>query len=117
MKQPTGSAAVRRWLAEPLPDDVAKAIDRLARTDGVQHVAIMPDVHLSHDVCTGSVVATRQRIFPQAVGSDIGCGMAAVCFAAPATILEDERAAAALLAGLYRAVPAMRHPRSTVLQR
>src|SRR5262245_1325316 len=98
MKQPGGRAVVRQWIAEPLPDDVSKAIERLARTDDVQHVAIMPDVHLSHDVCTGSVVATRERIFPQAVGSDIGCGMAAIRFAAPATIIEDERSAAALLA-------------------
>jgi tRNA-splicing ligase RtcB len=108
---------VRHWLVEPLADDVATAIERVARTDDVQHVAIMPDVHLSHDVCTGLVVATRQTIFPQAVGNDIGCGMAAVRFDASAALLENEHAAATLLAALYRAIPAMRHPRASAVER
>jgi tRNA-splicing ligase RtcB len=62
MKQPSGSATVRHWLAEPLPDDVAMAVERLVRTDDVQHVALMPDVHLSHDVCTGSRLAMLRAV-------------------------------------------------------
>jgi tRNA-splicing ligase RtcB len=111
------TASLHQWFAEPLPRDVAAAIDRLARTEDVCHVAVMPDVHLSKDVCTGTVIATRRWIFPQAVGSDIGCGMAAVRFAGSASILEEELPAARLLAGLYRTVPAMRHPRPTLRER
>jgi tRNA-splicing ligase RtcB len=105
---------VRQWLAEPLPRDVALALERLARTEDVRHVAVMPDVHLSRDVCTGTVLATGQRLYPQAVGSDLGCGMAALRFECPAHLLAEERAAARLLAGLYRTVPALRHPRATM---
>lgn len=42
--------SIRRWLAEPLPRDVAAAVDRLAATEDVRHVTLMPDVHLSEDV-------------------------------------------------------------------
>ena len=38
----------------------------------------MPDVHLSEEVCTGTVIATKRLLYPHAVGNDIGCGMAAV---------------------------------------
>lgn len=117
MKPPCQRATIRKWLAEPLPADVALAIDRLARTEDVRHIAIMPDVHLSEEVCTGTVLATGHRLLPHAVGSDIGCGMAAIRFAARADLLDDERAAAKILAGLYRVVPAMRHPRSTLRAR
>jgi tRNA-splicing ligase RtcB (3'-phosphate/5'-hydroxy nucleic acid ligase) len=108
------TAAVRRWLAGPLPQDVALALERLAHTDDVCHVAVMPDVHLSHEVCTGTVVATRRRLYPHAVGNDAGCGMAALRFAGPASLLAGEQAAARLLAGLYRTVPAIRHGRPTL---
>jgi tRNA-splicing ligase RtcB len=97
-----------------LPSDVAQAIERLARTDDVCHVAVMPDVHLSKEVCTGIVLATRDRIYPQAVGGDIGCGMAAIRFDGSARLLQEEKAAARLLAGLYRTVPAIRHSRQTM---
>jgi tRNA-splicing ligase RtcB len=97
------------WLAEPLPPDVRGALERLRRTDDVCHVAVMPDVHLARDVCVGTVVATRRLLLPQAVGSDIGCGMAALAFEADADLLADEHAAAGLLQELYRAVPVMRH--------
>jgi tRNA-splicing ligase RtcB len=105
---------VASWLAGPLPHDVADAIDRLARTDDVQHVAVMPDVHLSDDVCTGTVVATKRLLYPAAVGNDIGCGMAAVGFECTADVLADDRQAALLLAGLYRTVPPIRHPAASM---
>ena len=75
----------------------------------------MPDVHLSRDVCTGIVLATRHRLYPQAVGNDIGCGMATIRMNCRADLLAGESAAARLLAGLYRTVPAMRHPRRSLL--
>ena len=68
----------------------------------------MPDVHLAADVCIGTVVATSQTLYPNAVGGDIGCGVAALAFDCEAARLDDERTAAAILAGLYRADPA--HP-------
>ncbi|MBL8753697.1 MAG: RtcB family protein [Planctomycetes bacterium] len=102
---------VHRWLAEPLSPDVARAIERLAAAPGVQHVAVMPDVHLAEHVCIGTVVGTVDRLYPQAVGGDIGCGIAAVALAARADVLADEGAAQRLFAALREHVPALRQRR------
>jgi tRNA-splicing ligase RtcB len=42
------------------------------------HVAIMPDVHTGFGMPIGGVLATRDVVIPNAVGVDIGCGMAAI---------------------------------------
>lgn len=107
-------APVKLWLAAPLPRDVEQSIERLRRAEDVRHVAVMPDVHLANEVCVGVALATRELIYPAAVGSDIGCGMAAIRFDASADLLADERSASAVLAGLYRAIPAMKQPRDSV---
>jgi len=74
------SAPIHRWVAGPLTDEVERALQRLAASDDVVHVAAMPDVHLADGVCVGCVTATRSALYPDAVGGDIGCGMAAVRF-------------------------------------
>jgi len=71
-------AKVRAWLAEPPSQEVVRSIERLSRLDDVASIAIMPDVHLAENVCVGAVVATRTGLILDAVGGDIGCGMAAV---------------------------------------
>ncbi|MDX1944536.1 MAG: RtcB family protein [Pirellulaceae bacterium] len=115
MKQPISTAArIDKWLCEPLPRDVALSIERLARADDVARIAVMPDVHLSGDVCVGLAVGTRGLIYPAAVGGDIGCGMAAIAVDTPAGLVESETAANRLLAELARRVPAMRHGRETM---
>ncbi len=106
-------APLDRWLAEPPPAEVQEALERLRRGPDVARVAVMPDVHLSADVCVGVALATRSTLIPAAVGGDIGCGMAALAFAAPASVLDSASAAARILDGLYRAIPVMRHKRST----
>jgi tRNA-splicing ligase RtcB (3'-phosphate/5'-hydroxy nucleic acid ligase) len=98
------------WLSEPLPEDVQQSLLRLSAAEDVRQLAVMPDVHLAADVCIGTAVATREVIYPSAVGSDIGCGMAAIAFAAGADVLSDEQAAASIVAGLYEMVPANKHP-------
>lgn len=100
---------IRCWLAEPLSPSVAQSINRLTQLEDMVALAIMPDVHLANDVCVGVVLATAERVYPAAVGSDIGCGMATVCINADAALLDDERHAAAVLADLYRFVPSNRH--------
>jgi tRNA-splicing ligase RtcB (3'-phosphate/5'-hydroxy nucleic acid ligase) len=107
--------SLRIWLAGPLGADVSGALDRLRTAPDVQHVAVMPDVHLAADVCVGVVVATSHLIYPQAVGSDIGCGMLAVAFDIDANRLGDPRVAAGVLAGIGRAVPAARRNRDSAL--
>lgn len=110
MKEIRTDTPIKMWLTEPLADDVARSIERLASAEDVVRLAIMPDVHLASDVCVGAVVATTEVIYPAAVGGDIGCGMAAVRIAADTQLLASEIAAARLLAGLYRCVPSNRLP-------
>lgn len=98
-------AMLRSWLVEPLSREVALALERLAACPDVQAIAVMPDVHLAPDVCNGVALATNETIYPQAVGGDIGCGMAALAFEAEAELLRDERQAARVLSQLYRLVP------------
>jgi len=72
-------AKTRAWVYEPFGTDVARTLQRLAAIDDIEHIAVMPDVHLAHDICIGTVVAARDYLYPQAVGNDIGCGMSAIC--------------------------------------
>lgn len=102
------------WLADPLSRDVAKSLQRVANSDGVSRVAVMPDVHLAEGVCVGTVVATERTIYPAAVGSDIGCGMAVLPLDADAGLLGTADPAARLLQGLALAVPSIRHPKATM---
>jgi tRNA-splicing ligase RtcB len=110
---PEALAPLERWVAEPPPADVQAALARLRRGADVARVAVMPDVHLSAEVCVGVALATRSTLVPAAVGGDIGCGMAALAFDAPAHVLDSPATAARLLDGLHRAIPVMRHARST----
>ncbi len=109
------NASVKMWLAEPLKPEVSSALERLVKTEDVYHIAVMPDVHLAKEVCIGTVIATESRLYPQAVGNDIGCGMTAVCFQCQADILKDETAAASLLNGLDKLVPTNRHSKLTMV--
>jgi tRNA-splicing ligase RtcB (3'-phosphate/5'-hydroxy nucleic acid ligase) len=106
---------VRAWLAAPMGLEVSDAIERLRRAPDVQRIAVMPDVHLSADVCIGVALATSQLIYPQAVGGDIGCGMLAVALNLDAAALDSPQAAAKILADLGRAVPARRRNRRAMI--
>lgn len=104
------------WVTRPPQPDVREALNRLARADDVQYIAVMPDVHRAADVCVGCVVATQQLVYPEAVGGDIGCGMLAAAFDADADALDDARVAAQLFAELRAAVPAQRHARRALVE-
>lgn len=104
-------APMHAWLTEPMPSDVAEAVDRLRRAPDVQHVAVMPDVHLASDVCVGVAMATSSLLYPQAVGGDIGCGMLAVAFDMEAAAVTSR-----VLDGLREVIPARRRKRSSVVE-
>jgi tRNA-splicing ligase RtcB len=103
------------WLIDPLNGEVNEAIGRLRRASDVQHVAVMPDVHLAADVCIGVAIGTTHLIYPQAVGGDIGCGILAVPFDVGADRLGDPTTAGQLLARLAQAVPARRWNRKSTI--
>jgi tRNA-splicing ligase RtcB (3'-phosphate/5'-hydroxy nucleic acid ligase) len=110
-------ASMRSWLAAPMDADVSEAIERLRRAPDVQRVAVMPDVHLSADICIGVAVATSSLIYPQAVGGDIGCGMLAVATDVDHAALDNPRTAGQVLSELSRALPTRRrNRRETVSQ-
>lgn len=88
-----GVASMATWLAGPMDPDVSHALDNIRRAPDVERVAVMPDVHLSADVCIGVAIATTRLIYPQAVGGDIGCGMLAVAFDTAAEDLRNPRTA------------------------
>jgi tRNA-splicing ligase RtcB (3'-phosphate/5'-hydroxy nucleic acid ligase) len=112
MNNEIGLPPIRLWLAGPIPANVADALAHLRQTPDVARVAVMPDVHLAGRICIGTVVATSHLVFPDAVGSDIGCGMAAIGFDAPAQRLADARIAERVFDALNRGVPILRHENS-----
>jgi tRNA-splicing ligase RtcB len=89
------------WVGGPVPKEVRRAVERLARAGDVVRVAVMPDVHLSDEVCVGVAVATRERVYPAAIGGDIGCGVDALPLGVPADALDR----AQVLDGFTRAIP------------
>ncbi|MFK7741682.1 MAG: RtcB family protein [Planctomycetota bacterium] len=102
-------AVYRQWLCEPLPAEVRVALARLQRFPDVRHLAVMPDVHLARDVCIGTVLGTSATIYPQAVGGDIGCGMATVRLRGLSLDARSDAAAARVLGALRHRVPVLRH--------
>jgi tRNA-splicing ligase RtcB len=101
------------WLAEPLSDETERALRRLERTQGVVAIAVMPDAHLSKQVCVGTVTTTSNVLIPDAVGGDIGCGMAAMRFDVEAEAINQDKAGQ-VLARLSDRIPILRHRRNRV---
>lgn len=103
------TAAIEKWVAEPLTPEVNKALNRLARTEDVVQLAVLPDVHLAKEVCVGVALATGSLLFPAAVGGDIGCGMAALRFDSDGELLSERRPVARLMTRLYERIPINKH--------
>lgn len=53
------------------------------------HIALMPDTHTGKGMPIGGVIACKNTVIPNAVGVDIGCGMAFVQTDIPVSILRD----------------------------
>lgn len=101
------TAPISTFLTAPLEPAVRAALERLARAPGVRRIAVMPDVHLAHDVCIGTVVATAAHLYPAAVGGDIGCGVATLRLIGERPL--DDAGAARLMQALSRVVPIREH--------
>lgn len=99
---------IHGWLTEPPDKDVQERIQFMSQLDDVAGIAVMPDVHLSNDFCIGTVVATESRIYPGAIGQDIGCGMTAIGFECDADSITSD-IAAKIMATMKRFIPIHRH--------
>jgi tRNA-splicing ligase RtcB len=77
------------WLwGRTVPDGALSQLERIASLPWVvEHVAAMPDLHVSSGVAVGTVFATEATVVPAALGGDLGCGMSAVRFDFPAARL------------------------------
>ncbi len=68
------------WL--PLEEVEHEALDQIRNVSRhpeiADSLAVMPDCHKGYGVTIGSVFLTEDSILPNAVGSDIGCGMSAI---------------------------------------
>lgn len=53
------------------------------------HIALMPDTHAGKGMPIGGVIACRNVVIPNAVGVDIGCGMAFVQTDIPVNVLRE----------------------------
>lgn len=104
------SAPVAIWCATSVPREVRAFLDRVARAPDVVRVAVMPDVHLAGDACVGTAIATRRTLRPELLGSDLGCGVAAMHFGTAAERLRDPAIAQRVLGDLSRAIPTHRGP-------
>ena len=100
-------APIEYFVSEPPTAEIQASLTAWRRAPDVQAIAVMPDVHLAHDVCIGTVIATADALYPAAVGGDIGCGMIALRFDVSADVIDEGRANA-LLAAFGAAVPIMR---------
>ncbi|HLM46216.1 MAG TPA: RtcB family protein [Myxococcaceae bacterium] len=104
LESPPGALPILAWARE-VPPGAVKQLQHLASQPYVvEHVAAMPDVHVSQGVAVGTVFATERTVVPGALGGDLGCGVSARRFAFPAASLgwaDLER----LLATLARRVP------------
>ncbi len=103
------SASLAMFVAEPPPSEVRSALERLTRVPDVRRVVAMPDVHLAKTVCVGAVVATTRTLLPDAVGGDIGCGMAAMPLGCHVSTLAERRVAERVLSVLRTVLPTAAH--------
>ncbi|NLY75802.1 MAG: RtcB family protein [Firmicutes bacterium] len=82
---------IKVWLRKPeqVDDGCLEQALRLANLPFLhQWVALMPDTHQGIGMPIGGVIALKDVIIPNAVGVDIGCGMAYVQTDLPAEVLK-----------------------------
>ena len=99
-----GLAHVRMWSAGPMPAGAFAAARRVVTLPGVVRGAALPDVHAAGEACVGATVAVEGRVYPDAAGRDVGCGMLAVPFDGSAVDVDPVDA----LRRISDAVPTMR---------
>lgn len=58
-----------------IEDDTYELIKKMNRSDVFNHIRIMPDCHSSSYCCVGMTSMIGDKVIPQIVGGDIGCGI------------------------------------------
>lgn len=73
--------------AECIEDDAIRQFEECLRMEGCVQGALMPDAHSGYTAPIGSVLKFHNRISPQLVGYDIGCGMCSILTGLPTNLL------------------------------
>ena len=50
-------------------------VSKMSKSDVFEHVRVMPDCHSSSHCCVGMTCQINDKVIPQIVGGDIGCGI------------------------------------------
>jgi len=84
---------IKVWLSnrEQLEEKCLQQADNLSNLPFAHHhIALMPDTHSGYGMPIGGVLATEGVIIPNAVGVDIGCGMAFLQTNIPVELLKTD---------------------------
>lgn len=76
VKDDSMKVPIKLWLDDIEDGAMNQALDLSRLPFAFHHIAIMPDSHVGYGMPIGGVMATGGVIVPNAVGVDIGCGMA-----------------------------------------
>ena len=60
---------------ESLDDETRILAEKMANTKVFNHIRIMPDCHTGSNCCVGMTTEIHDKVIPQIVGGDIGCGI------------------------------------------
>lgn len=103
-----GNRLVRVWSPEAEHDkDTLRAFKNLAKYPEVfPYIAIMPDYHIGENSVNGAIIPTRQTLYVNAIGEDIGCGMASLRL--PVRVEDINRKLDQIYNRLYSRIPSGR---------
>jgi len=58
-----------------IQDETKSLVSKLSKCDVFNHIRVMPDCHCAAFCCVGLTSVIKDKIVPQIVGGDIGCGI------------------------------------------
>ncbi len=71
-----GNLPIKGWLDDIEDKALEQAVDLSNLPFAYHHIVLLPDGHVGYGMPIGAVMATQGVVVPNAVGVDIGCGMA-----------------------------------------
>ena len=73
---------IKSWIPEDeyyVDEKMVEQVENLAKLPfAFHHIVLSPDGHVGYGMPIGGVMAAKSVVVPNAVGSDVGCGMVAV---------------------------------------
>jgi tRNA-splicing ligase RtcB len=76
----TKTGKIQVWSEkDTIDEDETRVMIKLTKLKHIfKHIAVLPDFHISGLLMNGSVMATKDYVYVNAIGGDIGCGMASI---------------------------------------